>query len=239
MPTFMLRAEQLGGFQLSAAADGKTITITGGWCFIPGGKRINVLSDWTQTINATSAWRHFYAYQDMTTYAGMIEVSTVAPSARYQGSARTSSSDTARRYLGSIYFGSNGTCTPFTHITAGPQAQILFSSSQGALAPSQQLVFQSLLQSVQTVSVAALVPPTVRLLKVLLQNTAGVPAYLSNPDIGTVSATSHLKMVPASTGCYECELLLDAQQRFTYIMGAGLSLTGGLTVRALGYTLER
>ncbi len=83
--------------------NGTAITVTSGAAYIPSLSRVlRAPSDIAKTglSLAASTWYHVYLFLNGSTPD--IEIVTTAPSATYNGGARTKTGDTSRRYLGSV-----------------------------------------------------------------------------------------------------------------------------------------
>ena len=130
------------GLKLSVAADGQTITVGPGVAYIPNQGRVLLQNDISTVVTGVvSAWRHFYLANDDGVLA--FEASATAPADPYQGTARTKSNDSTRRYLGSLYFGTDGKTLSFIHSQAGDRAnRIDFTQDFSTLLqePHQQLL---------------------------------------------------------------------------------------------------
>lgn len=82
---------------------GTALTVTTGSAYIPSlGKVLRATSDIAKTgLSLTaSTWYHAYLFSNAGTPD--IELSTTAPAAPYNGTARTKTGDTSRRYVGSV-----------------------------------------------------------------------------------------------------------------------------------------
>src|SRR5574337_1178309 len=93
-----------------------SVSVTSGAAYIPS--LANVLaSNATLTLSglslAASTWYHVYLYSNAGTPA--IECMTTAPSSPYNGTARTKTGDTSRRYLGSVLTDAPASIFGFTH----------------------------------------------------------------------------------------------------------------------------
>lgn len=230
------------GFGFSLATDQVTVTIGPGLAYMPSSRRLTMDTAWTAVVTATSAWRHFYVYLDTSTdpATATIEASTTVPSATYFGTARTKNGDTSRRYLGSMYFFADGKALPFVHTQIGMQGNRLDYQASGGIAVATAAVLNiSIIQTPTTISCATLVPSNCRTMHAQAFNTCGLPAYISNPDDGTVSATNYQRAILANNSD-QLELTVSASsQSISYVIGAGLILTGGLSLRVIGYVFDR
>lgn len=230
---------RISGLRLSVDVDGLTVRVGPGSAYVPESRRISTDTDLTTTLVAPAAsqWRHIYLY--LASDVPTVEAVTTLPAAPYQGTARLKTGDATRRYLGSIYVGTDNKLTPIRHESPGQYAnRIVYLVPNGIVNTYVALILNGVLQTATTVSAAALAPPTVRLLSVNIDNSATLPCYFSNPDMGTVSATNHLRYVKAG-GQFPADLLLDSSQQFSYVFGPGLIALGFINVRALSYLFDR
>lgn len=228
----------LYGLQLSVASDGKTVSASNGVAFLPGGVRIYTETSLTVVVSGiTSAWAHFYL--GLVSGVATLEASATVPSAFYQNTARTKTGDASKRYIGSIYFPSSGVCAPFLHSNFGMQGnRVDFLMPNGIANTAAAILNLGVSQTPVTVSCSTVCPPTTRLMRVQVINTAGLPAYIGNSDIGTPSATSYLRMVLPNNSD-QGDFTLDANQQLNYVYGAGITLGGSLAIRAVGFIFDR
>lgn len=231
----------LAGFRMSLDSDGQTVRFSNGFAFVPGlfqriwsGSELSV-----KVTTAISQWRHFYVTADSSGNP-TVEANSTAPDVPYQGTGRTLPSDQTRRYLGSIYFGSDGTALPFMHNQWGMQGnRIDFTLPTGILDSRFALITAGISQSTPVIiSAATLVPSTCRILHAQVFNSAALNCFLSNPELGTLSRTNYQRRIMPNNGP-ELEVVLDSQQRFNYIYDAGVTLGGSLEVRGIGYVFDR
>lgn len=95
--------------------DGVTFSCSSGSAYVPSlGRVVRVSSASSTTLSGlpVGAWYHAYLYE--TSGSGAIEFVATAPSAPYDGSARTKSGDSSRRYLGSFRTNTSGGVWPFS-----------------------------------------------------------------------------------------------------------------------------
>lgn len=229
---------RMSGLSMSVDADRLTIRVGPGSTYVPNTRRISTDTDLTVTLSspAASQWRHVYIYLNGITPA--IEAVTVAPDTPYQGSARLKTGDPTRRYVGSIYVGTDSLLVQILHThptTAGNRVDIL--TPNGLADPYPALLLNGVATTSTIVSAANAVPPTSRLAILDIQNTTTLPMYLSNPDRAPVSATRFLRQIRAGLGG-EFTLPLDSTQRFNYMFSGILGLGSG-NVRVIGYFYNR
>lgn len=226
---------------MSVDTDRLTVRVGSGVAYLPDTIRLSTDSDLTTTLvaPAPSQWRHVYIYK--TTGGPAIEAVTTAPTAPYQGTARLKTGDSSRRYVGSIWVDSTGFLTPILHVHPGQYSNRIFLLSPNGIAASQvALILNGVFQTPTVVNAGTLgvVPVTARVIQISVDNAASLPVYLSNPDMGTVSSTNHLRRFKAGMQG-SADLPLSTDQRFSYVFGAGILGLGYMDVRAIGYFYDR
>lgn len=229
---------RLSGLKLSVAADGQTVGLTPGVAYIPNQLRALSQNDMTVAVTGVaSAWRHFYIAND----AGDLkfEASAIPPAAPYQGTARTQSNDPTRRYLGSLYFGTDQKTMAFIHSQEGERAnRIDFTPPGGAAVAQATLLSLATGTAATNVNAANIVPLTCRILYALIDNSSPSDAYLSTPDYGNVSPTNYLLSIKGGqAGQYD--VVVNGNQQLTYMLNSILITIGGLTIRVRGYLFDR
>lgn len=226
------------GLKLSVGSDGVTIGLTPGLAYIPNQGRALSQDDMSLVVSGvTNAWRHFYLANDNGTLS--FEASATAPADPYQGTARTKSNDPTRRYLGSLYFGSDGKTMAFTHSQAGDRAnRIDFTPPGGAAVSQATLLSLATSTSAVNVNAAQLVPITCRILYALIDNSSPSDAYLSTPDFGTVSPSNYLLSIKGGQAG-QFDVVVNGNQQLTYMLNSALITVGGLTIRVRGYLFDR
>ena len=231
---------RITGMRMSVDATGLIVSVGPGQCFLPNTQRIATDADLTVSAGtpAASSWVHVYAYLSSPTTPA-IEVVATAPSAPYQGTARTKTGDTSRRFIGSLWVGSDGKIIPIRHGNPGQNAnRVEFMGTNGLANTAYVLILNGVNQTATVVSAAAMVPPVSTFLVMQVDNSATLPLYLSNPDLGTVSATNFLRSVKAGGGG-QMDIILNASQQFSYVFGAGLIGLGTINIRGIAYFYDR
>lgn len=232
---------RLSGLQMSVDSNRLTIRVGPGVAYLPNTSRLSTDTDLTVTLISPTAsqWRHVYIFRGTTGPA--IEAVTAAPAAPYQGTARLKTGDATRRYVGSIWVDSAGLLTPILHVHPGQYSnRIFFLNPNGIANTTVALILNGVFQTATTINANTLgiVPTTSRVIQVSVDNTATLPVFLSNPDMGTVSATNHLRRFKSGMQG-SADLPLSTDQRFSYVFGAGLIGLGFVDVRAIGYFYDR
>lgn len=233
--------------QLSVAMDGLTVSVGPGICYTPN--TIRLISDGTATVTLASptisTWYHAYAFQGADGTLAL-EVVTTSPSTVYQGTARTKTGDTTRRYLGSMYVGANGKIRPFRHSFATDVGnRILFDASTTAGSIPNPILSGLVATTVQTIALNPILPVTAKEAICQIANLSNRYAYISRPGMSDPSVTN-FQVMAGPSACPIADIMLDDSQRMTAILSAnGLLgailaiLAGSLTIYSLGYTYDR
>lgn len=86
-----------------------SLTVTSGAAYIPSlGYALRATSDIAKTSLSLSASTMYHVYFFLNGSTPDIEIVTTAPSSAYNGTARTKTADTSRRYIGSVLTDSSG-----------------------------------------------------------------------------------------------------------------------------------
>lgn len=213
---------------------GTALTVTSGSAYIPGTSAVLAApADIAKTGLSLSAstWYHVYLYDNAGTPA--VEVVTTAPAAPYNGTARSKTGNTSRRYVGSVLTDASAAICKF----AQSGESVMYETS---IAPAPFLVVSTgRATTVTNVACAGCVPLTARI-GVLIMATvnATADAAVGNSDmVGTLSGSNYLQYV--GSGVQTTHLMpLDSSQRFSYVM-TGTTSTGGFFARVAGYVMER
>jgi len=237
--------------RLGVAADGVTVTLGPGRTFLPNAHRL--ATDGTASVTAASptasTWYHVYGYEG-SNGALLLEVVTTAPSAPYpnaNGTARTKSGDASRRYLGSVYCGSNGKFRPMKHTQCQSLGNLVtFSAASAAGSVPVNLISALAATTVQTISLASIVPLTATHVRIQVRNNSNFQVYIANPDNGAASPTNYIATSnPGASDSMDIELsatqtisvLLSATSLLGGILGA--LLTGSVSITVQGYLYDR
>lgn len=127
----LLPADHIDGLKM-VWVSGTALTITSGAAYIEGsGKVLRVPSAIAKTgLSLTaSTWYHVYLYDNSGTSA--VEIVTTAPASAYNGTARSKTGDTSRRYLSSIKTDASANIYPFD--VSGANLFSYVSGNTGAL----------------------------------------------------------------------------------------------------------
>lgn len=206
---------------------GTQIRFTSGSAYIPSlGRALALTAALTKSPSlAASTWYHAYLYSNAGTPD--VEVTTTAPDTPYNGTARTKTGDTSRRYIGS--FRTSSSSAIFSFSVCGSQVNY---RTDGGSAPFRVLDNGTSTADV-TVSLAAVVPVTSVQAQLFLQNqsTNGF-IRISAPGDTTV----HFFVPPVFK--YYLNMYTDGNQAVRY--GYDVSPSGGgAYIDVFSYVYER
>lgn len=207
------------------------LTVTSGAAYIEStGKVLRASSDIAKTglsLSASTTY-HVYFYDNAGTPA--VEVVTTAPATAFSGTARSKTSDTTRRYLGSFITDSSSNLLPFVHTGD----DFLYPAVKTS-APFRVLA-NGTATSPTTVDMSASVPTTATAAHLRVFNQNNVNISLIATGFGTVSAALYSMRV--QTGLiYGAPLPLGSAKSFDYALDT--TGTGGLYVDVTGYRVAR
>ncbi len=214
---------------------GTQMRFTSGSAYIPSLGRVLALpSALTKTLTLSpNTWYHNFLYSN----AGTSDVETVTtlPDTPYNGTARTKTGDTSRRYIGSFRTLASGAIAKFTHDLAVSAITYLEDLNAAPFA----VVAGGTATTATTVSCASVVPPTSKRAKLLANNNAtGQIIFLSNSEAVNPLSTSNWLALILQVGSFYTEVPLDSSQNFNYLYSAAPS-GGQAFIRAVGYVYER
>lgn len=206
---------------------GTALTVTSGAAYIEGsGKVLRATSAIAKTGLSLSAstWYHVYLYDNAGTPD--VEIVTNAPAAPYNGTARSKTGDTSRRYVGSVITDASGNIKEFTHINYeiiyNDISWISFSVSNGVAITGTSF------------NLSAFVP---------------VSAFIARLQIGNNSSTSTVKCGVSSSVPSKFSVTLPFGQNITADVPLTSSLnayyaydtptSAGCYIRATGYKFTR
>ena len=211
------------------------LRVTTGSAYIQSlGYAINVAAAITKTGMTLTAntWYHVYLYMNGATPD--IEFVTTAPAAAYNGTARSKTGDTTRRYLGSVKCGASAN-SMMKFSQSGERVQWYDDTG---VAPFRVLSL-GVATTLTAVAAAAVVPVTSRMAQLKLTNSCpDVPARFTNSDAGQ-TPPANLVSLPAGTNNYAfLDFPLNSSQELQYFMN-GTPVSGGAYIDVLGYVFER
>ncbi|GAB3388074.1 DUF2793 domain-containing protein [Lysobacter fragariae] len=231
------------GFQILGYIDGlrlewvsnTSIRATSGTAYLESlGRYVNSASSITKSSLSLSAstWYHVYLYLNSGTPD--IEIVTTAPASPYHGVARSKTSDTSRRYLGSVLTDASGNVTNFLQINNRVQWRI-----NAGIAPFRVLNGGTA-TTATTVSLSGVVPVTSRMAQIRLINTATNAAALQAGTSDDSSSGVIAAINPTSGTVSQAFLDFPADSSQAILYKFNLAPTGGSAfVDVYGYTYER
>lgn len=210
------------------------ITVTSGAAYIEGAGRVVEVSSAIVASGlalSATAWHHVYLYLSSGTPA--LEITTTAPAAPYDGTARSKSGDTSRRYLGSLRTDGAGNIYNFLH------AGLLILYREGLSSAPFRVLSGGTATTETTVSAAAVVPVTARCAQLRLIDiaTAGDVYSGTSDDSATGPPFGGLVAIGPGGNAFVSHPLNSAQE-FTYWFSSAPT-GGGAYADIYGYTLER
>lgn len=226
-----LPAGYINGLKL-VWVSGTALTVTSGAAYIPSLGRVIRLGANAAKAGlalAASTWYHVYLYLN----AGVpdVEIVTTAPAAAYNGTARTKTGDTSRRYIASVLTDAGGNVRRFSHLAAtgtmlypdvGAQLRVL--SNGGAT--TSTVIDCSTAIPVTAVAVGAR----------FLNNAASGDTCWFGPGDTTISPSAYFLAVGSSGATAFQFASVDASQKLAYIHSVA---TSGAYVDPYGYIFER
>lgn len=210
------------------------LTLTSGAAYIEGtGAVLFSDSDIAKTALSLSAstWYHVYVYDNAGTPDFIL--STTAPAAAYNGTARSMTGDSSKRYVGSILTDASGAIIAFSHL----------GNYIGYLGNINTAPFLALLggQSTARVTIdfSGAIPVTSTVANACSQNTdASVSAYLAPTSLASISATSYqMRIAPNALSVTPSVYTLASNQTLDYLYTS--TPTGKLFLIVCGYWYER
>jgi hypothetical protein len=182
---------------------------------------------------AASTWYHLYGYLNAGTPA--IELSTTAPAAAYNGTARSKTGDTSRRYLGSIKTDSGSSITNFSQI----QNKVCYYIDVAGGATPARILLAGVATSYTNVSASILAPITSKIAQFKFQNLDTMAAArISNSDASLTLPAGLFSMPSNNNAPIFAEVPMDGAQNIQYGMASTPS-GAGLYIDIVGYTYER
>lgn len=210
------------------------IRFSSGSAYIPSlGKAIGMVAAVTKTPTlAANTWYHNYAFDN----AGSpdVEVSTTTPSTAYNGTARTKTGDSSRRYIGSFRTNASSQIMRFTHCPASGEIRW---GEVPSMPPLRILTGGNAITSTD-VSTASCSPVTASAIFLrLIQTGASGIAYAGSPvDGSAVNASNYTVSLEATKELYT--YLPIVNQTVKYSMNVAPP-SGGLFLDVVSFQYER
>lgn len=208
------------------------ITVTSGAAYIPSlGKVLRATSDIAKTglTLSASTWYHVYLFDNAG--APDIEIVTTAPATPYNGTARTKTGDTSRRYVGTVLSDASGNLYNFQHSGDSIKYNASMNNTSFLILSSGRAIVST------NVSLTSAVPITAKIASLLILNSDLTKiVYFSNTVTGGVSETNFLSLV-FSPGTVTVDYPVGTDQRLNYTYPS--TPTGACFIRVVGYIYER
>lgn len=210
---------------------GTQIRFTSGSAYIPSlGRALALPSALTKTLTLSpNTWYHNFLYSN----AGTSDVETVTtlPDTPYNGTARTKSGDTSRRYIGSFKTGASSMILKFVQ----SNGSVIYNEDTNA-APFLVLAAGTA-TTATSVSAAAVAPVTAVSVKGTILNAATNAAYVRISNSDGPSPTAGYITLASPNGVTVTDILLNTSQAYTYAYDT--APTGSTYHRVFGYSFER
>ena len=210
-----------------------SISISTGSCYIESlGQVLESNSVITVSSIATTngLMYHAYLYSDSGTPA--VEISTTGPSSTpFSGTARSKTSDTSRRYLGSFIATATDTIAKFHHFEGGMYYGVHIAGSPFQIVNSNA--------SVSTVvDASSVVPLTGTHVSINMTNSdASISVRISNPDF--ITPVSSSAFTASMQGNSTCPMDLSISAARTFIFRFDSAPSGVFIGRVYGYLFRR
>lgn len=236
--TFALKEDvdkaYIEGFRL-VRAGAAALDIHSGECYAENGDKINSTStiSLTSLSLTTSTLYHVYVYLSGGTPTA--EVVTTAPAAPYKGKARSKTSDTTRRYIGSVYATGTNTLAYWNHM---PNLGLMMFTQDQSASP-WRVLSNGLATTETTISFGSLVPAgPAMVIKAKFSNTSATryPSLGNSEDGITLAAGVGIYVVNLSASP-TIDFPLDASGNMSYLYDVAPAT--GLYVDLYGYFYER
>jgi hypothetical protein len=173
---------------------------------------------------------HVYLYDNAGTPAA--EVVTTAPASPFAGTARSKTSDTTRRYLGSVYVNASQQIVPFQHHI---QSGLMVYRNAGGSAPSFRVLSAGSATTETAVSCGSFVPSTSRDVLLKISNTdATANVLIGSPDEAMSTSIYFASIAGSVRSFMPCPT--NASQQVAYLNSTAAS---GAFIDLLGYWYAR
>lgn len=211
-----------------------SLTAVNGVAYIPSeGKNVSVQANLTLSalVLSTNTWYHLYLF--LSGGVPAIELVTTAPSAPYNGTARTKSGDNTRRYLGSVRTIAANTIAKFD------QTGTFIKYYENLNVTPFAVVAGGTATVATSVSCADAVPVTSKDTFLLANNNAtGQTIYMSNTNaVNPLSTLQWLGFLGPLQTLPRGTFPLNSSQAFQYMYDAAPA--GQFFARVVGYVYER
>jgi hypothetical protein len=213
---------------------GTALTVTSGAAYIEGSSKVlrasSAIAKTGLSLSA-STWYHVYLYENAGTPD--IELSTTAPAAPYNGTARSKTGDSSRRYVGSVRTDAGGNIYAFKHHPGN-----LVAYMANIISAPFVVVNAGTATSPTTFDVSQLVPTTSTAALLQARNTDNsVAVVFGTSDQGYTLTLNAFQSLLDAGSAFVAPVNTSASQAVQYMFRA--SPTGVCNVRVVGYLLDR
>lgn len=209
-------------------------SVLSGTCYIPSvGANVNFPSTVSKAGITISASTMYHVYAFLNAGAPDVEHVTTAPSTPYNGSARTKTGDTSRRYLGSFLTNASSQIIKFAHNSAGLMDYLT------ALTPSSIFnLGDTAVTTPTTFSAAAVTPTTATHVRLNVSNNTNQFVVMGSSDqVPAFSGSSYMQAGSPNT-IINMQMILDGSRAFVaQLLGVPPSASCGFI--AIGYVFTR
>ena len=190
--------------------------------------RANAAIALTGLVLTPITWYHVYLYSNAGVPA--IEVVPTSPAAPYNGVARTKTSDTSRRYIGSVLTDSTSNLMNFDHCVSECAVHYKYNINNGGL----HVLSGGAALTSTLINFSGVVPVSGMRCFAYVENTGNDIAYIGPSDLNPI--TTVISFVRPSSRLSSQYLMFN--QQMNYEMGSA-NTSGGLDVWVQGYIYER
>lgn len=229
----ILEKAAIAGLQMQWVS-ASAITIATGGAFIESLGRVYevptaIALTGLTTLTASTLY-HVYLYDNAGTPAA--EVVTTAPATAYFASARSKTSDTTRRYLGSVYVNASQQISAFQH--HAESGLVVYRNASGST-PSLRILNGGTATTNTAVACSAFVPTTSRDVSLKVSNTnATYNVYVGSFEDSLSTTVSYVIVAPTQRSFFACPT--DSSQRIGYLVQ---DVTCTAYIDLLGYWYTR
>ncbi len=211
------------------------VDVLGMDCFCENGDHIQTTSTLSASSLSLTASTLYHVYVYLSSGTPTIEVVTTAPASPYKGTARSKTSDSSRRYVGSVYATGTNTLAYWLHT---PNAGLMMFTQDQSTSPWRVLA-NGLATTETTISFGSLIPAGIaRVVVAKFSNTSATryPSLGNSEDGITLAAGVGIYVVNLSAAPV-IDFPLDASGNMSYLYDVAPAT--GLFVDLYGYFFER
>jgi hypothetical protein len=209
------------------------LTVTSGTAYVPSlGRGLKAAANIAKTGLALTASSWYHVYLWLNGAAADVEIVTTAPSAVYNGTARTKTGDTTRRYLGSVLTDASGNIYSFVHFGTTVQYKANFANLPFRVINNGVAVVAT------TVGLSGVIPVTsVRALMSTTNDDTAQAAVFGCSDQGyTLDSSNWSSLLNPKAGAVG-PYVIDGSQAIQYMYRG--APTSSVNARVAGYDFTR